>query len=146
MNWAEVLLLIALVVGFFGTIIPMVPGLGLMFGAILLYGFYDGWCMYSPMLAVLAGVFTALGMGIDYAGSAIGAKKFGASKHGVIASVIGGVIGSRRILRKTRSYPKRQSGAWRTYRQYRGNCFAGCFSGNYTDICICEDGIGGKLC
>ena len=45
MNWAEVLLLIALVVGFFGTIIPMVPGLGLMFGAILLYGFYDGWCM-----------------------------------------------------------------------------------------------------
>lgn len=49
--------------------------------------------MYSPMLAVLAGVFTALGMGIDYAGSAIGAKKFGASKHGVIASVIGGVIG-----------------------------------------------------
>ena len=93
MNWAEVLLLIALVVGFFGTIIPMVPGLGLMFGAILLYGFYDGWCMYSPMLAVLAGVFTALGMGIDYAGSAIGAKKFGASKQGVIASVIGGVIG-----------------------------------------------------
>lgn len=87
MNWAEVLLLIALVVGFFGTIIPMVPGLGLMFGAILLYGFMtDGVCI-SPMLAVLAGVFTALGMGIDYAGSAIGAKKFGASKHGVIASV-----------------------------------------------------------
>ena len=93
MNWEQAVLLVMLVIGFFGTIIPMVPGLGLMFGAILIYGFYDGWSMYSPGLAVMAGIFTALGAGIDYAGSAIGAKKFGASKHGVIASVIGGVIG-----------------------------------------------------
>ena len=93
MKWAQVILLIALVIGFFGTIVPMVPGLGLMFGAILIYGFYDGWSMYSPLMAVLAAVFTAIGTGMDYAGSAIGAKRFGASKHGVIASVIGGLIG-----------------------------------------------------
>ncbi len=93
MNWAEVFLIVVLLIGFFGTIIPMVPGLGMMFAAILIYGFYDGWVLYSPILAVIAGVFTILGAGIDYAGSAIGAKKFGASKHGVIASLLGGVIG-----------------------------------------------------
>lgn len=93
MNWAEVFLLIILIIGFFGTIIPMIPGLGMMFAAILVYGFYDGWALYSPIFAVIAGVFAVLGAGIDYAGSAIGAKKFGASKQGVLASFLGGIVG-----------------------------------------------------
>ena len=93
MDPMQVLFLLVLFIGFFGTIIPMVPGTGLIFGAVLLYGFYDGWSLYSPFFAVVAGICTVICFAIDYVGSAMGAKKFGASKHGVIGSLAGGILG-----------------------------------------------------
>jgi len=93
MDIMQAVLILVLFIGFFGTMIPMVPGIGLMFGAILLYGFYDGWSLYSPFFAIVAAVCAIICSAIDYLASAFGAKKFGAGKHGVIGSLVGGVLG-----------------------------------------------------
>lgn len=93
MDGVQIVFIITLIIGFFGTIIPMVPGMGLIFGAILLYGFYDSWTLYSPVFAVVAGICTVIAFAIDYLAQALGAKKFGASNRGVIGSLVGGIIG-----------------------------------------------------
>ena len=90
---AEFILTIVLVLALAGTIIPLLPGIGLMFVSTLVYGFFDHWESLSPWFVAGIGGATILAFGIDYAGSAIGAKKFGATKYGIWGAMLGGIVG-----------------------------------------------------
>lgn len=88
------LLAIALVViGFAGTIIPMLPGIPLIFGGFLVWGLASGWKDYTMQTVVILGIVTAAIWLLEYYAGAIGAKKYGASKAGVWGTVLGGIIG-----------------------------------------------------
>lgn len=88
------LLAIALVVtGFAGTIIPMLPGVPLIFGGFLVWGLASGWKDYTVQTVVILGIVTAVIWLLEYYAGAIGAKKYGASKAGVWGTVLGGIIG-----------------------------------------------------
>ena len=88
------LLIIFLVVGLFGTFIPLLPGLWLMSLSILAYGIFDGWHDYSMWFFVISLILAIVGNLVDFGGSVLGAKKFGASSIGSIGSIAGGIVGS----------------------------------------------------
>ncbi len=87
---ASALLLIA---GFAGLLLPALPGIllifaGLVFAAWAEHFAYIGW----GTLTVL-GVLTAAAYLIDFLAGLLGAKRFGAGKHGIIGAAIGTMIG-----------------------------------------------------
>lgn len=88
------LLIIFLVIGLFGTFIPLLPGLWLMCISILAYGVFDGWHDYSISFFVVSLILAILGNLVDFGGSVLGAKKFGASSIGSIGTIVGGIVGS----------------------------------------------------
>ena len=94
MDTGVVLLLLAIVAGLFGVLVPMLPGMGIIFAAVTIYGFYSDWLLYSPVFMVFCGVLTIVSFAVDYLSGAYGAKKYGgASKEAMVAALIGGIIG-----------------------------------------------------
>lgn len=93
MDNAQWLLIIALVIGLAGTVLPMLPGLGMMVLALLVYSYYDSWQTF-PFWYVLVMAFVAvLGISIDHLAAALGAKRFGVSSRGFWGAVVGGLLG-----------------------------------------------------
>lgn len=92
------LLMLVLLVGVLGTFVPMLPGMWLVFAGLLVYGIFDKWTDYSVWYVVFVGILAVASSALDYAGSLLGAKKFGASNKsgfGAMAgSVIGGILGN----------------------------------------------------
>ncbi len=91
--WTIVTLLI-MAVGLVGTVLPVIPGILLIYAGYLLYGFATGWQAYGLAAIVGWSVVTGLVLLLDFYGGAIGAKRYGASRSGAWGSLIGGVIGT----------------------------------------------------
>ena len=89
----EILLLILLIIGLAGTIIPLLPGIPFMFVTILIYGFIDNWQVINPWFVISIGIITAISMFIDYYSGVWGAKKYGASRAGTWGAILGGILG-----------------------------------------------------
>lgn len=87
------LLIVVMVVGVLGTFVPMVPGIWLIFTGLLVYGIFDQWAAYSVWFIVLVGVLAFATSFLDYIGTMIGAKKFGASNMAAVGALGGGVLG-----------------------------------------------------
>ena len=93
MDNGEWLLIIALAIGLAGTILPMVPGLGLMFIALLAYSYYDNWQTFPLWYLVLAALLALAGTAADHLASALGAKRYGVSQRGFWGALLGGLLG-----------------------------------------------------
>jgi uncharacterized protein YqgC (DUF456 family) len=88
-----ILAVILVVIGIAGLVLPAMPGPPLLFGGLLLAAWADdfiyvGW----KTLAVLA-VLTLLIYVVDFAATAFGAKRFGASKWAIVGALIGTLVG-----------------------------------------------------
>lgn len=88
-----IITLLLMVIGLVGIFVPGLPGIGLIFLASLGYGFFTEFSQISGLLLVAFAGITALALIFDYVGGILGAKKFGASKLGIIGGVIGGLLG-----------------------------------------------------
>ncbi len=88
-----VLVWILIFVGLAGTILPVLPGVGLVFAGIGLYVLYFGVDTLGMTTLILLGVATLFSFVIDLLASLYGAKRFGASRSGLIGSTIGGFLG-----------------------------------------------------
>lgn len=93
MDWWMVLGLIMVVVGIAGTLLPMLPGVPLVFAGLLLISWLDGFTKVSILTIVIIGVLALIAWAIDFAASIVTAKKVGASKQALWGTVIGGVVG-----------------------------------------------------
>lgn len=80
-------------IGLVGVIVPGLPGIGLMYGGMLLYALYFGVATVGMTTLILLGVATAFSFIIDLLASLYGAKRFGASRSGIIGALLGGVAG-----------------------------------------------------
>jgi len=89
----EILLIIFLIIGMAGTIVPLLPGIPFMFLAILVYGFIDNWQVINSWFVVSIGIITGISMFIDYYSGIWGAKKYGASRAGTWGAILGGILG-----------------------------------------------------
>ncbi len=91
--WTVITLLI-MAIGLVGTVLPVIPGILLIYAGYLLYGFATGWQAYGLGAIVVWSVVTALVLLLDLCAGAIGARRYGASRSGTRGSLIGGLIGA----------------------------------------------------
>jgi hypothetical protein len=90
--WAVTLVLMA--IGLIGTVLPIVPGTGIILAAAILHRIMlgpaksIGW----PTLALLV-LLTLASYAIDFLGSWLGARRFGATRWGTLGAVLGAVVG-----------------------------------------------------
>ena len=85
--------LLAIVVGFAGLFLPVLPGSILLFGGVLAIAAADGFEKISVGTVVACGVLSAAAFGVDYLAGTLGARKFGASKWGIVGALVGLVAG-----------------------------------------------------
>ena len=79
--------------GLSGVILPVIPSTPLIWLGIFIYAVYDGFESISWLLLLIFAVLTIFSVVLDYFGGVIGAKKYGATRWGLIGSIIGGIAG-----------------------------------------------------
>jgi uncharacterized protein YqgC (DUF456 family) len=88
-----ILALILMFIGLLGAVLPVIPGIPLIYAGYLLYGLLTGWQSFGLGTMVLWAVVTALSLVLDYFAGIAGTKKYGATVFGIWGSVVGAVIG-----------------------------------------------------
>lgn len=88
-----VLVIILFCVGLFGTIIPAVPGVGLVYAGVLLYAVATGFSSIGVSTLVAMGIVALLASAASYTGSVVGAKKGGGGTRSLWGAILGAVMG-----------------------------------------------------
>jgi hypothetical protein len=88
-----VLVVLLLVLGLAGTVLPVLPGTVLIFGGILLGAWIDDFANVSKWTVGTAAVLTLISVISDYVAAAFGARRVGASREAVIGAVLGTLLG-----------------------------------------------------
>ncbi len=89
--WSLVVVLI--VAGIAGTLLPALPGSALVFGGLLLGAWIDDFSRVSGVTVAVLGVLTVISWVVDYLSGLLGAKKVGATRQAVIGAAIGTLLG-----------------------------------------------------
>ncbi len=84
---------ILVVLGLAGTILPVLPGILLVFGGLFLAAWADGFHHVGAIALTIIFALGALSLAADFAGSILGAKRVGASPLALGGAAIGGFIG-----------------------------------------------------
>ena len=79
--------------GLAGIILPIVPSTPLIWSGVFLYAICDRFNSIGWSLLLIFGILTIISIVLDYFGGVIGAKKYGATRWGLVGSVIGGIAG-----------------------------------------------------
>ncbi len=87
------LVLLALVVGLAGTVVPVLPGILLMWGAVVAYGFFVGFGPAGIVAVVLVTLLSAAAVALGFILPKRFADDSGASLASQLAAVLGGIIG-----------------------------------------------------
>ncbi len=95
--WLYWLLVAVMVFGIIGAVIPTIPGISLIVGAIFVWGLVKGFGSVATALAVSV-VLLLLSVAIDFLATYYGAVKAGASKWGQIGALVGLVVGLLGLL------------------------------------------------
>lgn len=88
-----IIALAVMLFGVVGTFMPAVPGLPLIWIAMLGYGFYEGFQQMSPAFLTIGLLVVAATQVAEHYAKAWGAKRFGAGKAGAWGAVIGSIVG-----------------------------------------------------
>jgi uncharacterized protein YqgC (DUF456 family) len=92
-DWTFFLALFVMLVGLAGTVLPGVPGLGLIWLVALIYAIAERFASVDPITFAALTLLAALGMGADYLlGLAVG-RMAGASWQALAAGMAGGAVG-----------------------------------------------------
>lgn len=89
--WA--LVVVMMVLGLVGVIVPALPGTALVFGGFLLGAWIDDFERIGMGTVMIAAVLVLVALVTDYLSSLLGAKRAGASRLALIGAVIGTVVG-----------------------------------------------------
>jgi uncharacterized protein len=93
MDWQIIVAILLVVIGVAGTILPMLPGVPLVFAGLLLAAWHDGFDQVSILTIVIIGVIATMAWAVDFFASIVTAKKVGASKYALLGAGIGAIIG-----------------------------------------------------
>ncbi|BAZ39477.1 hypothetical protein NIES4101_54300 [Calothrix sp. NIES-4101] len=92
------LLIILMVVGVIGAVVPALPGSSLILIAIIIWGFVQKSFAAISIPLIVTSIVLLLSIGIDFLAGYIGAKKAGASKWGQIGAFVGLIVGFLGLL------------------------------------------------
>ena len=90
--WVVAALLV--VAGIVGTVLPALPGVPLVFAGLLLAAWLDGFAKVGALPLVLLAILMLVAVVVDYASSALGAKRMGASPTALWGAAIGTLVGA----------------------------------------------------
>ncbi len=93
MDWQIIVAILLVVVGVAGTILPMLPGVPLVFAGLLLAAWAGGFAKVSILTMVIIGIIASMAWAVDIFASVVTAKKVGASKYALWGAVIGALLG-----------------------------------------------------
>ncbi len=79
--------------GLAGSILPMLPGIPMVFGGIWLAAAVDGYRHLGPWWLLIIGAIGTVGVVVDFVASTLGAKRVGASKQALWGAAIGTIVG-----------------------------------------------------
>jgi uncharacterized protein len=86
--------LIVMLFGLVGSVLPGLPGVPLIFISALVYAIVTDFEVVGGLTIALLGVFAAIALVLDFAATAYGARRFGASNWGTAGGAIGGIAGA----------------------------------------------------
>jgi len=89
--WILVVLLI--VAGLAGTVLPALPGAALVFAGVLLAAWIDDFTRVSTWTVLVCGMLMLIAWAADYVSAMLGAKRAGASRLAIVGAAIGTVAG-----------------------------------------------------
>jgi uncharacterized protein YqgC (DUF456 family) len=84
---------ILVALGVLGTVLPVLPGILLVFGGLFLAAWAQDFMRVGWIGLSVIGVLAMMGFGADFVASLLGAKRVGASPKALIGAAIGGFIG-----------------------------------------------------
>lgn len=82
-----------IVVGLLGTVLPVLPGLPLMFAGMVLAAWNDGFERIGALTLVVLGILVAISIAVDVLASILGARRVGASNKALWGAGLGGLVG-----------------------------------------------------
>lgn len=85
--------ILLMLLGLVGTFLPVLPGTGLIFLGVFLYGLYDHFQVVTAQFVAAMFALTLLAMATDYLAGALGAKRVKATRAGIIGAAVGGIVG-----------------------------------------------------
>ncbi|MDO9534695.1 MAG: DUF456 domain-containing protein [Bacillota bacterium] len=85
--------IILFVIGIIGTVLPLIPGVTLIWLGMLLYGFLTGFESLTLGFFILQGLAAFVVMAVDYVAAALGTKRFGGSKTAMWGAALGLFLG-----------------------------------------------------
>jgi uncharacterized protein YqgC (DUF456 family) len=88
-----VLAAILVVAGLVGLLLPVLPGPPLLFAGLLVAAWAEDFAYVGAGTLTLLAALALLTYAVDFAATALGAKRFGASKRAVIGAALGAVVG-----------------------------------------------------
>lgn len=88
-----VLAALLVLIGLAGVVLPVLPGVPLMFAGMLLAAWADGFERIGVWSLVTLGVLTAVSFAVDFWATAVGAKRVGASRLALVGTIIGTFVG-----------------------------------------------------
>ncbi len=80
-------------IGLAGTLLPILPGVPLIFAGLLVAAWADNFQHVGAVALTILGALTVLAIAADFLASALGAKKLGASPKAVAGATIGAIVG-----------------------------------------------------
>lgn len=79
--------------GLAGSILPLLPGIPMIFGGLWLASFVDGYQHAGKWTLIIVAILGIIAMALDFIAGAMGAKRVGASKLAIWGALIGTIVG-----------------------------------------------------
>lgn len=97
MSFLEILLFVAvliiMIIGLAGVILPVLPGIPLIFGAAVFYGILTGFEEITLHLILVFAGLTIFGLVVDYLANYFSVRKMGGGRAGAVGAVVGLIVG-----------------------------------------------------
>ena len=85
--------LIVMFIGLVSVLLPLIPGVALIWLTALIYAIAEGFNNLDPITMIVLSVIAIPGITADIWVSSLGAKAGGASLWSILASLLGGIVG-----------------------------------------------------
>jgi uncharacterized protein YqgC (DUF456 family) len=91
--WWWVLAAVLVLAGLAGAVLPALPGVPLVFAGLLVAAWADDFERVTWLPLVVLGLLTVLSFVIDFAATALGAQRVGATRLAIVGALLGTVAG-----------------------------------------------------
>jgi uncharacterized protein YqgC (DUF456 family) len=97
MTWLEIILFVAalifMLVGLLGVILPILPGVPLIFVVALIFSILTDFTYLGGQTIIIMGILAVISLILDWIAGVLGVRKMGGSKAGMFGAFIGMIVG-----------------------------------------------------